>query len=305
MTRDELEAFLAIAERRSFTGAARHLHRSQPAISRRIEHLEGTLGAALFERVGRRVTLTGAGRALQPHAEAALASMRDGERAVRDHGARGTGETLRVAIVGTLADSHLVEALRVLTGRFRDAHVDLRTATSREVSALVRSGEAELGLRYFADADAHLESTPLGAERLYVVLPAAHPVTAGRVRDLRRFAGERWLAFPPERGQSDSYGHLLQRELHAAGLADAARTEVDSLTAQKRLVQAGLGIALMPRSSVREELRLGSLRLVALAGRRAALPVVAIRRRRGHHSVVAAAFLSLLAEHARALLDAR
>lgn len=296
MTRDEIEAFVAIAELGGFTEASRKLHRSQPAISRRIHQLERTLAAALFERAGRRVTLTAAGTALLPHAEAALASMRDGERAVREREKTRGRQTLRVAIVGTLADSHVVDALRAFEARFRDAAVELRTATSREVSALVRSGEAALGLRYFPDADPRLESIPLGSELLSVVVPASHRIRARRLRDLRPLAGERWLGFPPERRQQDSFGHLLRRELVAAGVAEPSITHVDSLTAQKRLVQAGLGVALMPTSSVREEIRIGSLRMIEIGRAGMELPVVVVRRRGGHESGVGAAFVTMLEE---------
>jgi len=303
MTRDEIEAFVTIAELGGFTEASRRLNRSQPAISRRIHQLEQTLDAVLFERVGRSVTLTDAGRALLPHAEAALASIRDGERAVRDRARNRGAQTLRVAIVGTLADSHIVDALRAFEARVRNAAVELRTATSREVSALVRSGEASLGLRYFPDADPRLESIRLGSEKLFVVVPASHRITARRLRDLRPLAGERWLGFPPDRRQPESFGHLLQRELVASGLRDAAITQVDSLTAQKRLVQAGLGIALMPKSSIREELRIGSLRLIEIGRSKAELPVVVVRRKGGHQTQLAAAFLEILAEHTPDLVD--
>src|SRR5690349_4236568 len=99
MTLDELEAFVCIAEVGGFTDA---------------------------------------GRALLPYAEAALAAIRDGERAIRDQA--GGARPLRLAIVGTLADSHIVDALREFTSRSAERTVDLRTANSREVSALVRGG---------------------------------------------------------------------------------------------------------------------------------------------------------------------
>jgi DNA-binding transcriptional LysR family regulator len=295
MTLDELEAFVTIARAGGFTEASRRLHRSQPAISRRIRELEAAVGATLFERVGRRVVPTDAGNALLPHAEAALAAARDGERAVRDRA--GTGTTLRLVVVGTLADSHIVDALREFRSRFERAAVDLRTATSREVSARVRGGDADLGLRYFADADPALESVPLGAEKLYVVVPAGHPVAARRLRDLRRLRDETWLGFPPERRGPDSFGHLLERHLAESGVANPAITAVDSLTAQKRLVEAGLGIALMPMSSVREEVRLGSLRLIDITGVNLSQPVVAVRRANGYRSRLASEFLAVLAEH--------
>lgn len=207
-------------------------------------------GFTLFERTGRRATLTDAGRALLPHAEAALAAIRDGERAVRE---RGT--SFRLALVGALADSHVVDALRAYTAEHR-VDVDLRTATSREVSALVRSGEADLGVRYHPDAD-----------------------------------------FPAERGGSGSYRGLVEHHL-AAGLTHPIITTVDSLTAQKRLIEAGLGVALMPLASIREELRIGSLRTVDVAGLDARVPVVAVRRPGGHRTPAADGFLAALTENA-------
>src|ERR1700741_4460184 len=83
MDTDEIRTFLAIAELGSFTGAAQRLHRSQPAISRRLDILEHELGAPLFERLRGRARLTEAGRIFLPHAEAALASLKDGREAVR------------------------------------------------------------------------------------------------------------------------------------------------------------------------------------------------------------------------------
>jgi DNA-binding transcriptional LysR family regulator len=295
MTLDEIEAFVCIAEVGGFTEASRRLHRSQPAISRRIHELEHALDAVLFERVGRRVALTDAGRALLPHAEAALAAIRDGERAVRD---RADGALpFRLAIVGTLADSHIVDALREFTSRSA-VPVDLRTATSREVSALVRSGEADLGLRYHPDPDPKLESVPLGEEKLYIVVPAAHRITAEQLPDLGPLQDEKWLGFPAERGRADSFRTLLERQLSGS----PSITTVDSLTAQKRLVEAGLGIALMPISSVREELRIGSLRMIDVPSINARIPVVAVRRTAGYQSQAATDFLKVLADHTPGLL---
>jgi DNA-binding transcriptional LysR family regulator len=295
MNLDELEAFVQIARLGGFTQASRKLGRSQPAVSRRIRQLEQSLGVPLFERVGRSVVLSNAGNALLPHAEAALAAVRDAEDAVRDAARASSAPTaLKLAIVGTLADSHLVDALRAFEARFGEASVELTTATSREVSARVLDGEAQLGLRYFADADSRLTSTELGTEKLFLIVPARHPMRQRRLRDLRKLEGERWLGFPPERGQPDSFGHQLERVLAGAGVTNPSFTRVDSLTAQKRLVEAGLGIALMPLSSVREEVRIGSLRAIEVQGLQARMPVVAIRRRDGYESELATSFLKLL-----------
>src|SRR6266852_98940 len=89
---DHVEAFVAIVRRGGFTRAATSLHLSQPAVSRRLDLLEREVGQRLFDRARGGARLTEAGRAFLPHAEALLASMRDGVEAVQaldraDHGA--------------------------------------------------------------------------------------------------------------------------------------------------------------------------------------------------------------------------
>ena len=87
MNIDEIQTFLAIAELGGFTQAGHRLHRSQPAISRRLALLEGELGAPMFERIRGGVRLTEAGRAFLPHAEAAVAALKDGSEAEKEHAA--------------------------------------------------------------------------------------------------------------------------------------------------------------------------------------------------------------------------
>ena len=80
---DEIQTFVAIADLGGFTQAGLRLHRSQPAISRRLGLLEQELGAPLFDRIRGHARLTEAGRAFLPHAEAALAALKDGREAVQ------------------------------------------------------------------------------------------------------------------------------------------------------------------------------------------------------------------------------
>lgn len=161
----------------------------------------------------------------------------------------------------------------------------------------MKRGEAEIGLRYFEDQDLGLESIRLGEEKAYVIVGRSHGIRAKRVKDLLRFENENWLGFPPEKDQVDSFGRLLERELKAAGLFDPRITIVDSLTAQKRLVEAGYGIGLMPLANCREEVRIGSLRKIDVAGLNARLPVVAVRRKKAYRTKQADAFLELLVRY--------
>ena len=108
---DQVETFVAIVRRGGFTRAASSLHLSQPAISRRVHLLERELGRPLFDRTRGGARLTEAGQAFLPHAEALLASMRDGVEAV--HGLDRTDRgVVTVALVGTLASTELTARLK-------------------------------------------------------------------------------------------------------------------------------------------------------------------------------------------------
>ncbi|WP_421998536.1 LysR family transcriptional regulator [Reyranella sp.] len=290
---DGLRTFVAIAELGGFTRAAARLHRSQPAISRRLGLLEQELGVPLFDRLRGRARLTEAGAAFRPHAEAALAALKDGQEAVRDLQS-GLSGSLSLALVGTLADTHIVDTLRRFRERAPGVRLELRTASSAEVTDLVRRGEVTLGLRYFFPDRADLAIHAAGAEAMLVVAAAGHPSAGRRVRKVGTLSGERWIGFPPVRNERDSSGHLLARLLLRAGLDDADVTLIDSLTAQKRLAQAGFGLALVPESSVRDELRQGLLVALDVPALRAVNPITAIHRRNAYLSPAAKALLALL-----------
>lgn len=290
---DEIRTFVAIAELGGFTRAGARLHRSQPAISRRLGLLEHELGAPLFERIRGHARLTEAGRAFLPHAEAALAALKDGRDAVRELQA-GLRGTVSLALVGTLADTQIVEALRQFARKARDVRLELRTASSSEVTDLVRRGEATLGLRYFTAERPELASHDAGGEEMLVVAAPDHRFAGRQIRDARTLAGERWIGFPPSPGERDSSGHVLARQLIRAGLHDADVTLIDSLTAQKRMAQAGFGLALVPESSIRDELRQGALVALDVPAMRATIPITAMHRKTGYLSPAARALLQLL-----------
>ncbi len=275
---DHVEAFAAIVRHGGFTRASAALHLSQPAISRRIRLLETELGAPLFERLPGGPVLTEAGRAFLPHAEALLASVRDGAEAVA--ALRGESGTVTLALVGTLASTALTARLK----RFRDDRpaIDLRirTALSAEVSELVRRGDANLGLRYRADPQ--LEAQVVYEESMLPVCAPDHPLA--HARDARQLAGERWIGFPAV--------DIVRRVLAAAGLDEAEIVPIDSLTAQKRMVEAGFGLALLPESALDE----GDLHVLDVAELRASQPVVLVRRRGAFESGAVRALRSVLSE---------
>src|SRR5499427_7016459 len=291
---DQVEAFVAIVRGGGFTKAASLLHLSQPAVSRRLDLLERELGAPLFERIRSGVRLTEAGRTFLPHAEGMLACMRDGFDSVRALHQVDRG-TITLALVGTLASTSLTGCLQ----RFHEAHprveLRLRTALSQEVSVLVRRGDATLGLRYGGDPHPDMVTVSVYNELMMVVCSPRHRLAGRRSVAASALGTERWVAFPPRNDAFyEPYPWSLQNRLAAWALHPAEIVPTDSLTAQKRMVEAGFGLALLPESSVDEELRTGTLCRLRVPAMGATIPVALIRRRRGYLSGAGERLVELL-----------
>jgi DNA-binding transcriptional LysR family regulator len=298
---EEIRTFVTISRLGGFSRAAAALHKSQPAVSRRIEMLEEQLGTSLFERGRRGTPLTDTGRALLPHAESVLAALRDCESAVREEMGEPRG-AVSLALAGTLASTGLAVRLRAFALEHPGIRLDLRTAVPVDVSALVRSGEVMLGLRYRPDPSPQIVSETVGEEHLVVVCSASHPLwlkgsrhgAKRRVIAPPELSGERWVAHPAQRGVGEPYPRLIAQHLAAAGLTDAEVIAVDGLTAQKRLVEAGFGLGFLTESSIRDELRLGTLATLNVPALRTSVPVCVVYRQSGYLGLAAQALLKVL-----------
>jgi DNA-binding transcriptional LysR family regulator len=290
MDMDQIRTFVAIARTRNFSRAAEVLHRSQPAISRRVSLLTRELGIPLFERAGGQITLSEAGGALLPYAETILAAAQDGLEAVRTLD-RGDSGRLALAIVGTLANATFTEMLRRFRRQHPGVHVDVETANSQEVGEIVRRGDATLGLRYMHDPSRDLVSETVEREKLVVVCSPEHKLAGCRTVRPQQLAGERWVAFRTA-GAKETFVQFLNRTLAVAGLHEPEVTFIDSLTAQKRLVEANFGIALLAESGVEEETKAGTLKKLNVPALRASIPVTVVYRKNGYLSGAARFFLS-------------
>lgn len=291
---DALRTFLAIHETGGFSAAGEVLGRTQPAISRRIAILEDELGARLFERTSAGILLSDAGRALVPHAVKVLAAIREGEGAMADL-RRAPAGPVALAAVGTLAGANLTPILKRFTAEHPGVDLSLRTATSAEVSNLVRRGEATLGLRYLHDGSPDLICRHIDSERMIVACAPEHPLAGARLVTIAELAGETWFAFPNAFDQRDTFAGNVFSQFQAAGVGCVRAAPVDSLTAQKRLVEAGLGLALLSENAAADELSTGSLSTIEVASLTAVNPVHLVVRREGYLSPAARRLMEILA----------
>ncbi|MFE1098335.1 LysR family transcriptional regulator [Streptomyces smyrnaeus] len=253
----QLETFLVVARHLHFTRAARELGYVQSSVTAHIKALEAELGVALFERLGRRVTLTEPGRELCGHARALLGQAEQAREAVRGagedpHQVRGT---LRVAAPESLSAYHLPPVLRAMRTRFPLLRLAFQPAGRGPLLDALAEGTLDAG---FLQEEA-VDSPGVRAERmrrepLRLVCRPEHPLAGKPLVSTAELAGETVLLLEPGCVQRV----VMERELSRAGLSPQT-IEFFSLEALRRCAAAGLGVGLAPASSVDEEIARGEL----------------------------------------------
>lgn len=293
MDTDALRTFLTVHRQQGFSDAARILGRTQPAISSRIRLLEQELGARLFERTASGIVLSQAGRVLLRYAERTVAALEDAKNAVRSLKTDISGP-LMLAIVGTLADQKLTKILKQFATRHASVEFEIQTARSSQISELVRTGDAIVGVRYERDQSEDLQFEELGADALVVVCAPEHRYAGKSLTSLRALRDERWLAFPESPGQREISASHISSVVLVQGLGEIKWSPIDSLTAQKRLVEAGFGLALMTRSNVSEEIAGKTLRTINVGQLSPGQSIYMVTRKGGFLSAAATSLIDLL-----------
>jgi DNA-binding transcriptional LysR family regulator len=287
----QLEAFVQVANQRSFSRAAEALFLTQPSVTARIQALERDLSERLFERSGRGVHLTEVGACFLPHAERVLGSLRTGRDAIEALRNLQSG-SLFIASATTVSTYILPGLLRAFRSRFPHVEVSVRTGRSEQVLEMLLADEAPIGLvRAVHHPD--IDVRGLIEDEVILVANADHDLAHGGTISVEQLAGHPFIFFD----RNSSYYSLAQRLFRQHGIVPRQQMELDSMEATKKMVEEGLGIALLPRIALERELQDGSLRAIDLEG----LPnqtrqIALISRRSRPLGPVAQAFIAVVAE---------
>jgi DNA-binding transcriptional LysR family regulator len=243
-----LEHFVAVAEERNFTRAARRLHLVQSALSVSIRSLERELHTALFERTTREVNLTDAGRILLPEARRTLDAAASAQAAVAGAQA-GLRGTLRLGMMQVIS----VADIGSLIARFHRERplVDIKPRTALGGSAAmisdVRRGSLDAAFVAVSGPDQPgLTATTLASERMLLGCPPDHPLARRAVVSIGELADEPFVDYSPGWGTRTVADQLFAR----AGVERSIGIEVPDSSIHASLVRAGLGVAILPESMV-------------------------------------------------------
>ncbi|MDB4866707.1 MAG: LysR family transcriptional regulator [Cohnella sp.] len=255
-----LEVFQTVAETRNFTRAGERLHMTQPAVSQHIRALEARLGVRLLDRDNKSVSLTRAGEIVLHHAREIgnlYSRMEDMVSELMHH----TGGPLAVGASYTVGEYVLPKALARLNAEYPDIHPTITIGNTSDIAEQVRKRELDVGIVEGEEIGNGLEVELLSQDKMYIAAGAGHPLAKKNTSNLSssELAEQTWVVREPGSGTRAATEGMFT----ALGIHPARLMEMGSTQSIKETVEAGLGITLQSRLSLRKELQLGTLKLLA------------------------------------------
>jgi DNA-binding transcriptional LysR family regulator len=257
----QLRVFTEVAKQLSFARAAETLHLTPPAVTMQVKEIESQVGLPLFERQGRRVTLTTPGEYFLVYAKRLLATLKDADDAMARLKHLETG-LLTIGMVSTA--QYFVPRL---LARFRDEHpgidVRLQVTTNREaLLVLLRTNEVDLAVMGRPPAELAVRSEPFAAHPLVIVAPPGHPLANDEHPPAAVLEGAPFVVRESGSGTRAAMEHFFREHR----VTPRITMEMSSNETIKQAVMAGMGLGFLSLHTVGLEVRSGLLKVVSVEG---------------------------------------
>ncbi len=242
----KLRILRTLRDRGTVTATAEALLMTPSAVSQQLTNLAGQLGVTLLEAQGRRVRLTDAAHLVLRHAEAVFAQLERADAELTGY-LRGEAGQVRVGAFSTAVPALVVPAVRLLAHEDRPGpEVRVHEAEAARAYELLTAGDVDLALSLAAHAptarDPRFTVLPLLADPLDVALPVGHRLAGAPGLRLADLAGEPWIF-----GGSGPWSQITTAACEAAGFVPEQAHSASGWTAILAMVEAGMGVALVPR----------------------------------------------------------
>ena len=296
LTLRQLKVFEAVAHHLNYTRAAEVLFLTQPAVSMQIRQLEKSLGVALFEQLGKRIHLTEAGTEALAYARS-ITQQLDELESVLNRIKGLSGGRLRVS-VATTANYFIPTLLGTFSRRYPDVTITLDVTNRETLLRQLSENSVDLVIMGQPSAEADVEAGPFMNNPLVVVAPPGHPLVGRKKIPLARLQEEIFLVREPGSGTRIA----MERFFNDRGMKLKTGMEVGSNEAIKQSVQAGLGLGLLSRATIEQELALKRLVVLNVAD----FPIMrhwyVVHRQGKRLSAVAQAFRGFVLAEAKGLV---
>jgi DNA-binding transcriptional LysR family regulator len=288
-----LRLFSAVVEHDGVVNASRALHLSQPAVSRAVRELEKQLGVSLLDRSSRRVRLTPDGAEVYAKARAVFAAERGLEQVVEELKGVARG-VLRIAGSTTIATYVLPRIISEFAREHPAIEVRLSAVHTRIIVEMLRRYEVDVALAEAPVNEPEIEVVPWRTDHMVMIAGPTHRLASAPVVTPADLADELFVLREPESGTRQ----IVTRALEAADIHVRRSMSIDGTEVIKQIVAGGLGLAVVSRFAVEEQLAHGRLVALRIPSLQVHRPFNRLALRGQPTSTAAQAFLALLREHA-------
>ncbi|MBI2989531.1 MAG: LysR family transcriptional regulator [Deltaproteobacteria bacterium] len=285
-----MKIFQAVAKHGGFNRASKYLRLSQPAISINIKKLEEELGVELFERLGRSIQLTDAGRVVEEHVTRLTDVLSEMRQAIDEIKGLGTGQ-FRCGAATTIGIYLLPKILVQFKERFPKVETQFFSGRSSEIEKRVLSNDLDIG---FVGSDlassSRLRTHTFFTDELVIITPSNHYLAR-----FRKVSPKRLIDLPLILGPKDSYTRkIIEKHLETAAIPYRCVMEVENTEVIKAAVSEGLGISILSLARIQREIKNGLLIPVRISGISIKRQFKVIMLKDKHLSRPTKAFLELL-----------
>jgi len=255
----DLRLIVRIAEANSLTRGAEASFLSLPAASTRVKNLEESIGAKLLYRTSQGVTLTPAGQAFVHHARAVLAQLEHLTGDMQEY-AKGIKGHLRVHANTTASGEFLPPVLRTYLLSHPDVNIDLRERLSNDIVRAVTEGQTDIGIVAGTVRTEKLEVIPYRKDRLVLVVPRQHELAAAESIHFERTLDLDHIGLH----EGSAIHGFLRQVCDGLHRTLRLRIQLSNFEAACRMIEASVGIGVLPESAARRHAQTMAIRIVPL-----------------------------------------
>lgn len=290
----QLHIFYSVAERGSFSAAAQTLHMTQPAVTMQVQALEERFGTKLFNRTTKKLELTEAGHRLLPQARKAVELMRDTDLLMVSFVEDLKGR-LQFAASLTIGEYVLPRLLGTFLRRFPEVSVNMKVMNTTEIIDAVAHQGLDFGIIEAPCEVAGFDVEPVMNDELMLIIPTGHPFASRDEVTLEEVIKEPMVL----REKGSGTRQIMEDELLRHGVSDDGLrvvSEFGSTGAVKSAVEAGLGLSILSKWTIKHEIALGLLKPIRITNVSFNRQFFAVRLQSSLLKIPAAALLQELRE---------
>ncbi len=257
----QLEVFIAVAEKKNFSRAAQELHMTQPAVSQYIQALEREVGTRLLERTNKYVKLNKAGEIVYDHAKEILGLYTKMQRLVDDLTNKTSGP-LAIGASYTFGEYILPHILANMLEEYPLVNPTISIGNTRDIAEFVLKHQMDVGIVEGDFQTDKLVIEPLAEDKMFIVASPDHQLVKKKKATAQDLVKEKWIVREIGSGTRKAADNMFK----SLKISPQNMMEFGSIQLIKESVEAGLGISLLSQWAIRKELAMGTLKIIEVDG---------------------------------------